>query len=260
MITTALKARRAHTLLYIAAVAIATLCPTLLHAQERTVQNRPYTDLRPLHFGIVAGTNMQDTKFGNVGEQVITYPDSTQAQSLVTCDQSSWSMGFNVGVLMEARLNEYFAFRLAPQLYFGSRPLTFYNFNNTGENGAARLEQQDLRTVYVAADCDIIYAAKRWGNYRPYVMAGLAPMINIAGSSSDYVRLKQGDLFLEVGIGCDFYLPFFKLRPELKFMYGLLNSLDTGYRNDIRDESKLPYAASVDRARSKMFVLSFYFE
>ena len=91
-------------------------------------------------------------------------------------------------------------------------------------------------------------------------MAGLAPMINIAGSSSDYVRLKQGDLFLEVGIGCDFYLPFFKLRPELKFMYGLLNSLDTGYRNDIRDESKLAYAASVDRARSKMFVLSFYFE
>ncbi len=258
MITTAPKAHSAYTLLYIVALAVALLCTSQLHAQDRTVQNRPYTDLRPLHFGIVAGANMQDTKFSNVGEQIITYQDGTQAQSLVTCDQSSWSMGFNVGVLMEARMNEYFAFRLAPQLYFGSRPLSFYNFNADGS--VARQEQQDMRTVYIAADCDIIFAAKRWGNHRPYVMAGLAPMINIAGSSSDYVRLKKGDLFLEVGIGCDFYLPFFKLRPEIKFMYGLLNALDTGYKNEIRDESKLPYASAVDRARSKMFVLSFYFE
>ncbi len=258
MITTASRVRRAHSLLYIAVLALALLSTSQLRAQDRTVQNRPYTDLRPLHFGIVAGANMQDTKFSNVGEQMITYQDGTQAPSLVTCDQSSWSLGFNVGVLMEARMNEYFAFRVAPQLYFGSRPLTFCNFNADGS--VARLEQQDLRTVYVAADCDIIYAAKRWGNHRPYVMVGLAPMINIAGGSSDYVRLKQTDLFFEVGIGCDFYLPFFKLRPEIKFMYGLLNSLDTGYKNDLRDESKLPYASAVDRARSKMFVLSFYFE
>ena len=31
-----------------------------LHAQERVVQNRPYTDLRPLHFGVVVGTHVQD--------------------------------------------------------------------------------------------------------------------------------------------------------------------------------------------------------
>ena len=229
-------------------------------AQDNVVQNRPYTDLRPLHFGIVAGANMQDTKFNNVGLQTITYQDGTQAQSLVTCDQSSWDMGFNVGVLMEARINQYFAFRLAPQLYFGNRHLTFYKFNDTNTAEPSATEQQDLRTVYVGADCDIIYAAKRWGNHRPYVMAGLAPMINIAGSSSDYVQLKKGDLFLEVGIGCDFYLPFFKLRPEIKFMYGLLNALNTGHKNDLRDETKLPFAAAADRARSKMFVLSFYFE
>ena len=29
-------------------------------AQEKRVQNRPYTDLRPFHFGVVVGTHIQD--------------------------------------------------------------------------------------------------------------------------------------------------------------------------------------------------------
>lgn len=29
-------------------------------AQDRTVENRPYTDLRPLHFGVLVGTHVQD--------------------------------------------------------------------------------------------------------------------------------------------------------------------------------------------------------
>ena len=36
-------------------------------AQEERVQNRPYTDLRPLHFGIVVGSNLQETELRNVG-------------------------------------------------------------------------------------------------------------------------------------------------------------------------------------------------
>lgn len=67
-------------------------------------------------------------------------------------------------------------------------------------------------------------------------------------------------LFFEVGLGCDFYLPYFKLRPELKFMYGLTNSYDSSHIKDIKDKNMLPYTTSVNRAQSKMIVLSFYFE
>ena len=48
-----------------------------LHAQERRVQNRPYTDLRPFHLGIVVGTNVQDLEFDNVGPQTLTLQDGT---------------------------------------------------------------------------------------------------------------------------------------------------------------------------------------
>lgn len=233
---------------------------SLLHAQERRVQNRPYTDLRPFHLGIVVGTNVQDLEFDNVGLQTITMEDGTQMQSLVTADQHNWDTGFNVGVIGEMRLNQYFAFRVAPQLYFGTRSIAFNNYNKRDASGAPHQERQSLRTVYVGAGLDLIYAAQRFNNHRPYIMAGISPMMNLSSKSGDYVQLKKSDVFLEVGLGCDFYLPFFKLRPELKFMYGLSNCLDTSRLPSMRDEVALPYAASVSRAHSKMIALSFYFE
>lgn len=227
---------------------------------DRTVQNRPYTDLRPMHLGIVVGTHLQDLEFDNVGLQTLTMQDGTKQQSLVVCDQHNWDAGFNVGVLAEARLNEYFAFRAAPQLYFGTRNLKFRNYTKPLPDGSPTVENQQLKTVYVGADLDLIYAAKRHNNHRPYLMAGLAPMFNLSGRSNDYVMLKKSDIFLEVGMGCDFYLPFFKLRPELKFMYGLSNSLNKSHIDNMHDDVLLPYTASVNNAHSKMIVLSFHFE
>ena len=45
------------------------------HAQERKVQNRPYTDLREFHFGVLVGTHLQDLELNNVGPQMIDLED-----------------------------------------------------------------------------------------------------------------------------------------------------------------------------------------
>ena len=74
------------------------------------------------------------------------------------------------------------------------------------------------------------------------------------------LKLKRTSLSLEFGVGCDFYLPFFKLRPELKFVYGLGNALDTNHAKELRDKSLLKFAQGVKEVRTKMVVLSFYFE
>ena len=107
---------------------------------------------------------------------------------------------------------------------------------------------------------DLELHSKRTGNYRPYVMAGINPMINLTAKSEDIIQLKRYDTFLEVGIGCDLYLPFFKLIPELKFCYSLTNSLAKSHVNDLKDEALKPYANSVSSAHSKMIVLTFNFE
>ena len=71
--------------------------------------------------------------------------------------------------------------------------------------------------------------------------------------------MKKFDFMVEVGIGCDFYMPFFKLIPELKFCFSMLDVLEKD-RSDLRDENLKKFTESVDKAVSKMIVLSFYFE
>ncbi len=236
------------------------VCAAHATAQTRTVQNRPYTDLRPFHFGVVVGTHMQDIELLNAGPQIIASEDGTTVETLVTADQDRWDTGFNVGVVGEYRINTYFQFRIAPTMYFGNRRITFHDMKNLDEDGNPREEHQNMKSVYISSSFDLIFAAPRFNNHRPYLMAGLNPMINLSGKSTDYIKLKRYDVCAEIGFGCDLYLPFFKLRPELKFVYGLGNSLDTNHPNQLRDRNMLRFAKSVSEAHTKMIVLSFYFE
>jgi hypothetical protein len=255
-----------------------TFCLTALvsMAQERTVENRPYCDLRPFHFGVMVGTHLQDLELLNAGQVTFTDENGQEVTSNVTVDQDRWDPGFTVGVLGEFRLSTHFQFRIAPAMYFGTRHLTFHNLlqsngsnasegsgdRNASTNGNTNRYDvsQELKTAYISCAFDLIFAAPRFNNHRPYIMAGLNPMMNLSGNKDEYLRLKKTDLFVEVGVGCDFYLPFFKLRPELKFMYGLMNSYDKGYAGKVKDKSMLPYTLSAKEAHSKMIALTFYFE
>ena len=145
-------------------------------------------------------------------------------------------------------------------MHFGSKQLVFRNLSQTDEEGRPVEKTQDLKNTYVSLPLDLKFSSKRNGNYRPYVMAGINPMINLTAKSEDIIQLKRYDTFLEVGIGCDLYLPFFKLIPELKFCYSLTNSLAKSHVNDLKDEALKPYANSVSSAHSKMIVLTFNFE
>jgi hypothetical protein len=229
-------------------------------AQERKVQNRPYIDLRPLHFGISLGLNMQDVEFQNVGPQTISLPEGGERDAYVLCDADMWNPGFSVGVLADLRLSQHFALRVSPTMHFGSKHLVFRDMKNLSESGRPREFTQDMKNTYISVPVDLKFSAERFNNYRPYVMAGVNPMVNLAGKDQDYLQLKRYDLMLEVGMGCDFYLPFFKLIPELKFCYGLANTLDKSHTNELTDVNKRMFSQSVTSARTKMIVLTLYFE
>ena len=228
-------------------------------AQKRKVQNKPYIDLRPFHFGISMGLNLQDAEMSNVGPQLLE--DGTMRT--ITCDVDNWNPGFSVGVLGDFRLSDNFNVRISPTMHFGSKHLVFRDFNDVNDAGQPRETTQDLKNSYLAIPLDLKFSAPRFNNYRPYVVAGFSPMINLAGKDQDYVRLKRFDAMVNVGMGCDFYLPYFKLIPELKFCYGLTNALDKDHVNELIDVNKRIYANSingVDGVRTKMFLFTLYFE
>lgn len=227
---------------------------------DREVQHKPYIDLRTLHFGILVGMHLQDVELNNVGPHQMANEDGVMQEQNIVCDADRWSAGFSVGVLGELRLHENFSLRVTPTMHFGAKHLTFINLLQCDETGAYIRQTQDLKNTYVSVPIDLKFAAPRWNNYRPYIMAGINPTINLTGGDQDLVRLKRFNTMVEVGMGCDFYLPFFKLIPELKFCFGLGNALDTDHVNEIRDSNQRAYAGCVDSAKSKMIVLTFYFE
>ena len=234
--------------------------PMPASAQERKPQNKPYIDLRPMHFGILVGLNMQDIEFQNIGPQLVDQEDGTQTTETIVTDQDNWNPGFSVGVLADIRLGAHLSARFSPAMHFGSKHLTFRHLEDLDEYGYPRISTQDMKNTYISFPVSLKFAAERFNNYRPYIMGGINELINLSGKDQDFIQLKRTDTMIEIGLGCDFYLPFFKLIPELKFCYSLTNCLNSKHVDELTDVNKRIFANSVSDAQSKMIVLTFYFE
>lgn len=215
-------------------------------AQTRKVMNRPYIDQRKFHYGFLAGMHLQDIELVQNG-----YKDAGGNEWYA--ETPNYEPGFSVGILGEFYLTKNLALRIIPSMHFGTKNLTFRNNLN------ADIQYQTIKSTYVTVPVDIKYAAERFNNYRPYIMAGVAPALDLTIKKHKQYLLSNADCYLELGLGCDFYSPFFKFIPEVKFMYGLSNVINKN-RSDITDKTQLIFTQSVNSARSKMIVFTFYFE
>ncbi|MDE6346142.1 MAG: PorT family protein [Muribaculaceae bacterium] len=209
--------------------------------------NRPYADMRVWHLGFSVGLHTQDLRFTHNG--FIT----PEGESWFV-EQPSFQPGFNVNGLFDLRLNDYFNVRFTPGLYFGNRDLRFREAN-TGEE-----LKQSLKSAYLAFPIDLKFSALRYRNLRPYVTAGIMPAVDLTRKSGEYIKLKSSDFYLTCGFGCDLYLPYFKLIPEVKFCFGLVDVVDHKRPDLTDDPTKQKFTQSLKKAVSSMVVFSFYFE
>jgi len=217
-----------------------------IQAQQRKVMNRPYVDQRRFHYGFLAGIHMQDLELKQNG-----YTDAAGNQWFT--EVPNFEPGFSVGILGELFLTKHLALRLIPTMHFGTKNVTFRNAKNNER------QYQSIKSTYISLPLDLKFSAERFNNYRPYAMIGVNPMVDLTVKKQKQLLLKRFDCYLEVGFGCDFYSPWFKFIPEVKFCYGLMNIIDKD-RSDVTDNSQLIFTQSVDKGRSKMIVLTFYFE
>ena len=216
-------------------------------AQERKIQNKPFIDERRFHYGFFVGVHDQELKLKNNG----LLNESTGDQWVGENDTQNF--GFSVGILGEWKITKWLALRITPSLHFGSKHLKFRNLN-TGET-----QSQNLKSTYIGLPIALKMAAPRFNNFRPYVVAGVQPMVDLTSGKHGMIQTKPFGVNLEAGLGCDIYLPFFKLIPELKFSFGLADILNRK-RTDLTDERLRVYTESTLSAHSNMVVLSFYFE
>ncbi|MCM1036016.1 MAG: PorT family protein [Bacteroides sp.] len=211
------------------------------------LENRPYADLRRWHLGFSLGAHTEDLRFCHNGFV-------TDAGEVWRAEQVSYAPGFTVSGLVALRLNNYFSLRFSPGMMFGSRNIRFR------ELGSGDEQKQNIKSTYITLPIDLKFAAMRVRNARPYVVGGVMPAFDVSKKRSDNIQLTGSDVYITVGFGCDFYLPFFKLIPELKFCFGLSDILRHD-RPDLQDDpDRMKFTNSLTKATSKMIVLSFYFE
>ena len=211
------------------------------------VPNRQYADLKRWHWGFSVGTHVQDLAFTHSG---FISEDGRQWQMEVP----DFSPGFNATVLGDLCLHKYFNLRLSPGMYFGSKTVHMFDYNS-GEK-----QVQDVKSALVVVPLDLKISGDRLHNTRPYFTAGVMGVFDISKKRSDPIVTNSFDTMLTVGLGCDFYLPFFKLCPEIKFCFGLTDILKHNRPDLDEDPATMQITQSLTKMKSNMVVLSFYFE
>jgi hypothetical protein len=219
------------------------------------ILNRQYADMKRIHYGFSVGVNFQDLKITNNGYI------SEDGQSWFA-DIPNHSPGFCVNVLADLRLSTHFNLRFSPGMYFGNKVVRYRNFYAPEDalDPTIKEQRQNIKATYIVVPLDVKFSARRHHNIRPYFTGGVMGIYDLSKERPDLLRLKDFDMMLTVGMGCDFYLPFFKLCPELKFCFGLKNLLEKN-RPDLQDNPQMEvFTKSVSKLKNSMVVLTFYFE
>ena len=212
-------------------------------ASAQSTMNMEEHDAKPYYFGItLAGNN---SNFRLFHDEIFLKQDSIMvAEPLKT-------FGFNLGLLGNVRLSEYFDVRFNPQLLFASKNLVYK------ENYPYRETVKNIESILVSFPIQIKFKSDRIGNMRVYTIAGLKYDYDLASNArarraEDLVKIKAGDYGYELGAGFEFYFPSFIFSPEFKISNGIGNV-------HVKDKN-LRYSNVIDKLNSRMVVFSIHLE
>ncbi|MBL1231380.1 MAG: porin family protein [Vicingaceae bacterium] len=231
-----------------------TLC--FVNADAQTYNKREHTKNLPkfekrfMHFGFLLGYNIANFVIKK-DQTDLTFNDSLMILEPKTAP------GFNLGIISELHMGDYFGLRFTPNLAFSSRSL-IYTFETMK---GIETYQKDIESTLINFPLNIKYKSVRLNNFSAYIIGGAAYTLDLASNadadnfstklSDIIVKLKRDDIVGQIGFGTDFYLQYFKFGIELKMSYGFFNLLE---------DDGTALSTPIGQLRSKMFLLSFTFE
>jgi len=216
-------------------------------AAQTKVQYLQYEDLKPYHFGFLVGLHTQDLIFQHSG---LKDADGNRWYANIP----AYTPGFTVGVIGDLRLAESMSLRLTPTIHFGSKEVSLLS-----DIPGSTIQKASVRSNYITIPLSIRYRGARSNNYRPYIMSGFSAGIDMGRDQQEPILLTPVNLYWEIGTGCDFYLPYFRLVPEIKFCLGL-GDIFVHNRTDQESEVFQKYTNAFDKVTSRLIVFSLQFE
>jgi hypothetical protein len=237
------------------------------YSQHAKIDNLPFFDQKDYHFGFFLGLNQQlfSIKTKTDFEQIIysqeQIPEMNADQARLLKIGAAPTFGFNVGIVSDARLGEYFNLRFTPDLQFGERKI-LYDIETTyrGVVDTVFGYEKLISSTMLNFPISIKYKGKRVHNMRPYLIAGARYTMDLGSQASKTInenenditlKLFRDDIYGEAGFGFDFYFNWFKMSTELKMSYGI--------RDILLKEDNI-WTDPIEQLKSKLFQFNIKFE
>ncbi len=207
-------------------------------------------DRRLLHYGIQVGYTQ--SKFDLLFSENVAMRDSMQGTT------SYYAPGFHIAVIGDMRLGNWINLRLLPGVTLVTRTID-YSWE-PGYIATHRLAERsrNVESVYGDIPLEFKFRSIRYGDFRPYVTAGVSYGFDFASlrknrnqTNQSIVRLQASDLRYTMGVGFDVFLKYVKFAIDLKMAFGVL---------DLKVPDPDIYIRTFDYLHSRTFMLSFTFE
>ncbi|MBO4362573.1 MAG: PorT family protein [Paludibacteraceae bacterium] len=239
--------RRLFNILLLLVIAV----PLFAQGKQTTGMNNPYYDDKRVHLGFALGVNLMS--------YVVTESLIPQEGEIFHARVSNMLPGFSVGFITDVRLAKYLNLRVTPTLQFSSRTITYKN-----ESGNpfpyGRAPEQSLLSLPIEIPVTLKWTAMRTGNYRPYLTGGMGISYDFTNDKERPLLHRPFDYFLTVGLGCDFYLSWFKLCPEIRYQVGFNNMLTPISERPELSEPDYFYTNALSHLRNQAIIIIFNFE
>lgn len=196
------------------------------------------------YFGISLGLN--SSRFNLVHSKNFIGNDS------INVAEGSNGPGFNVHIIGNLKIGDYFDFRFLPGFSFVERDLEYSK--PLTESGISR---RKIESVFFEAPFHLRYKSAPYKDKRVFVIGGLKYSFDVANNSktrqaSSLVKISPHDFQIEVGAGVQFFFPFFIFSPEIKYSQGIGNILI--FNRELNEASVL------EKILSRVLTISFHFE
>lgn len=217
-----------------------------LSAQRAQGHNFNYKDFqaKSYYFGITLGMNQSDFRIFH-SKDFIRNDSFSQAQSVT-------GPGFNLGIVSNLKIGEFFDVRFLPTLSFVERNIKY------APPGEATLSvTRRVESVFVEMPFQVRYKSAPYHDFRLFLIAGVKYVFDVASDSrtrqaAGLVKIAPTDFQFEYGAGIQFFFPYFIFSPEFKVSQGINNVL---IYNDNLEQSTI-----LEKVLSRTFTISLHFE